>query len=297
MSNYRKYHNFHIVDPSPWPFTTSIGSFGITFGSVLIFHFYEKGLQIFLLGLVIFLSSISCWWRDVIRESTFEGNHTKVVQAGLRIGMVLFIISEVMFFVSFFWSYLHSSLSPAIEIGCIWPPRGFEVLSAWGVPLLNTLVLLSSGVTLTWCHLSILGNAFRDGISSFLFTLMYASLFTALQYYEYMEAQFDISDGIYGSIFYMSTGFHGFHVIVGSIFILVCFIRYLNKHFTRKRHLGFECAAWYWHFVDVVWLILFFLIYYWGNEMHYKLDYFDESNNIMFSFNLNDLNHIILGLI
>lgn len=264
MYNYRKYHNFHIVDPSPWPLTTSIGVFGIALGSVLSFHSFEKGITIFGYGVVIFLASITCWWRDVIRESTFEGNHTKIVQAGLRIGMVLFIISEVMFFVSFFWTYLHSSLSPAIEIGCIWPPRGFEVLSAWGIPFLNTLVLLSSGATLTWCHLSILGNLFRDGIRSFLFTLMYASLFTSLQYYEYLEANFDISDGIYGSIFYMSTGFHGFHVLIGTICLLVSFFRLVLNHYTSTHHFGFESAVWYWHFVDVVWLFLFLSVYWWG---------------------------------
>ncbi len=287
-----KYHNFHLVNPSPWPLITSFGSFGVTYGSVLILHFFEKGLQIFSYGSSLFFSGIMCWWRDVVREATFEGHHTKIVQQGLKIGMVLFIISEVMFFFSFFWAYFHSSLSPSIVLGSVWPPRGIDAFRPWGIPLLNTIVLLSSGLTITWVHLSILIDKFKDGIESFLYTLTLAILFTVLQLYEYTEAKFNISDSVYGSIFFMSTGFHGFHVIVGTIFILVCFIRYLKKHFTKKRHLGFECAAWYWHFVDVVWLFLYIAVYYWGNEVKFKIFFF-SSDNLLFNF-VDDITFFLL---
>jgi cytochrome c oxidase subunit 3 len=189
--------------------------------------------------------------------------HTKAVQRGLKMGVVLFIVSEVMFFFAFFWAYFHSSLAPAIEIGSIWPPVGITVFSPWGVPLLNTLILLLSGVTITYAHHALtLGNRFYlvDGLA---FTILLAVIFTFLQAFEYRTAPFNISDGIYGSTFFMATGFHGFHVIIGTTFIVVCLMRV--HHFTKQHHVGFEAAAWYWHFVDVVWLFLFVSIYFWGS--------------------------------
>jgi len=203
-------------------------------------------------------------WRDVIRESTFEGKHTTYVQKGLRIGMILFIISEIMFFVAFFWGFFHSSLAPTIAIGCVWPPIGIEPISAFGLPLLNTLLLLTSGATVTWTHHSIISGNKQESVISLLLTIILALIFTVIQVFEYIQAPFTISSGIYGSTFFMSTGFHGFHVLIGTLFLSVCLYRLIKGHFTKEHHLGFEAAAWYWHFVDVVWLFLFVSVYWWG---------------------------------
>lgn len=257
-------HTYHLVDPSPWPLIGSLSAFILTNGSVLYFHSFKYGGYITLLGLFLVIATMIVWWRDVIREATFEGHHTKVVQQGLRYGVILFIISEVMFFFAFFWAYFHSSLAPTIEIGSIWPPEGIHPFNPWDVPLLNTLILLTSGITVTWAHHAILIGVRYQAIYALILTIILAVLFTMLQIFEYQEASFDISDGIYGSTFYLATGFHGFHVIVGTIFLFVCLLRLINYHFTTAHHFGFEAAAWYWHFVDVVWLFLFVSIYWWG---------------------------------
>jgi cytochrome c oxidase subunit 3 len=259
-------HPFHLVDPSPWPLLASLSALTLTVGAVMYMHSYNNGGLTLLLGVLSVLLIMGLWWRDVIREGTYEGHHTQAVQNGLKMGVVLFIVSEVMFFVSFFWAFFHSSLAPAIEVGSIWPPNGIDVLDPWGVPLLNTYILLYSGITITYAHHSIVGGNFLEAREGLIQTLVLALFFTSLQLFEYIEAPFTISDGIYGSTFYMATGFHGFHVIIGTIFIFVCFIRLLLSHFTKQHHLGFEAAAWYWHFVDVVWLFLFVSIYWWGGK-------------------------------
>jgi len=205
------------------------------------------------------------WFRDVIREGTYEGNHTKKIQISLKFGMILFIVSEVMFFFSFFWTFFHSSLAPTIQIGSIWPPLEIPVLRTFRVPALNTLILISSGAAVTWVHYAIIIQKRDQVIFGFIVTLILALLFTAFQFDEYLKSKFYIIDGIYGSVFFLITGFHGIHVIVGSIFLFVCFYRYFRYHFTAKHHLGFQAAAWYWHFVDVVWILLFFSVYMWGN--------------------------------
>jgi heme/copper-type cytochrome/quinol oxidase subunit 3 len=257
-------HPFHLVSPSPWPFYTSIAAFVLVLGLVQSFHFISGGFFTTFFGLIYLISVISLWWRDVIREAVFQGMHTLAVQRGLRIGMLLFILSEVMFFSAFFWAFFHASLAPTIEIGAIWPPLGFEPFDPWGIPLLNTFILLLSGLTITYCHDALVRarNAFflKDG---FLATLLLAIFFLSFQLYEYKHASFSISDGVYGSTFYMATGFHGFHVLVGAIFIAVCFYR--RDQFTVEHHVGLESAAWYWHFVDVVWLFLFLTIYWWSS--------------------------------
>jgi len=204
------------------------------------------------------------WWRDVIREATWQGYHTLIVQKGLRIGFSLFILSEVMFFFGIFWSFFHSSLAPAIQIGSIWPPINLSILDPWKVPFLNTLILLMSGVTITLAHHCIILKT-KIANYGFLATIILAICFTACQFYEYLVSTFEISDGIYGTVFYFATGFHGFHVLIGTIFIFVSWIRFILNHFTAKHHIGFECAAWYWHFVDIVWLFLFISIYWWGS--------------------------------
>ena len=260
MSN----HPYHLVDPSPWPIIASLAALLLTVGGVMYMHGYFGGELVVSFGLSLVFYSMFVWWRDVIRESTFQGHHTGAVQMGLRYGMILFIVSEIMFFVAFFWAFFHSSLAPTVEIGAIWPPKGIDVLNPWEIPFLNTLILLSSGAAVTWAHHAILAGYRRQAILALILTIGLAAIFTAFQGYEYLEAPFTIADGIYGSTFYLATGFHGFHVMIGTIFLLVCLLRLLSYHFTKVHHFGFEAAAWYWHMVDVVWLFLFVSIYYWG---------------------------------
>jgi len=264
-NNTKQYHPYHLVDPSPWPFFAGVSVLVLTNGAVMYMHSYKYGFLIFLFGLFMVLVTMFFWWRDVIREATFLGCHTKLVQKGLRTGVILFIISEVLFFFGFFWAFFHSSLAPSIELGGMWPPRGIEALNPWEVPLLNTVILLSSGATITWAHHAIVSGDRKNAITALIYTILLAVCFTGFQALEYYEAPFTISDGIYGSTFFMTTGFHGFHVIIGTIFIFVCLIRLILHHFTRHHHVGFEAAAWYWHFVDVVWLFLFISVYWWGS--------------------------------
>jgi len=259
------YHTFHIVTPSPWPLVTSIGSLGLTIGAVLSFHGFQRGTSVLLLGAAVVILTCAFWWRDVCREGYLLGDHTLAVQANLKLGMLLFIVSEVMFFSSFFWAFFHSSLAPTLEIGGVWPPVGINVFDTWRVPFLNTLILLLSGATLTWCHQAIHLDDFVGVLVSGFITLCLAILFTQLQHCEYVESTFTIYDGIYGSTFFMATGFHGFHVIIGTIFIFVSLARFYNLQFSRTHNIGFESSVWYWHFVDVVWLFLFISIYWWGN--------------------------------
>lgn len=258
-------HLFHLVDPSPWPIVTATSTGAMLIGAVMYMHLIENGLFVLFVGFLVTLLNAGLWWRDVIREGTFQGHHTSVVQKGLRYGMLMFIISEVMFFFAFFWAFFHSSLAPCIEIGSIWPPAGIVPFNPFDVPFLNTVILLLSGATITWAHHAILAGNREEALKALEYTIGLAIGFTCLQAYEYLEASFSISDGIYGSTFYMATGFHGFHVIIGTLFILVCTVRLYYYHFTREHHFGFEAAAWYWHFVDVVWLFLFTTIYWWGS--------------------------------
>jgi cytochrome c oxidase subunit 3 len=264
FKGYTKENN-HLVAPSPWPLLTAEAAFALVVSLTAFMHGYLNSTTFFFISLFVLIMCMSLWWRDVVREGTFEGNHTAKVQLGLRLGMILFIVSEVMFFFAFFWAFYHSSLAPAIGIGGVWPPKGIETLNAFGVPFLNTVILLSSGATVTWCHHSILVGNRTESIYSLGLTLILAVIFTLCQYFEYVNANFTISDSVYGSCFYMTTGFHGFHVIVGTCFLFICLVRLYYHHFTKEHHFGFEAAAWYWHFVDVVWLFLFISVYWWGN--------------------------------
>jgi len=259
-------HPFHLVDPSPWPLLSATMTFTMVSGGVMWFHGYSLGGWTLAFGGSGVLFTMYTWWRDIVREASFEGWHTNLVQLGMRYGMMLFICSEVMFFFAFFWAFFHSSLNPTPEIGGVWPPKGIEVLSAWEIPLLNTIILLTSGASCTWCHHAIVAGERKEAIVSLIITLILAVFFTALQAFEYVNAGFTISDSVFGSTFFMATGFHGFHVIIGTTFLAVCFFRLLNHHFTKEHHFGFEAAAWYWHFVDVVWLFLFVTIYWWGGQ-------------------------------
>ena len=256
-------HPYHLVDQSPWPLTGAISGLMMTSGLVLWFHTQRTSLLF--IGFILLITTMVKWWRDVVREATFQGRHTAIVEKGLRYGMILFITSEVCFFFAFFWAFFHRSLAPSVEIGVTWPPTGISPLNPFLVPLLNTAVLLSSGVTITWAHHRILAGNRTESIQALFLTILLGVYFTALQAWEYLDAPFTIADRVYGSTFFVATGFHGLHVIIGTTFLLVCFLRLVNFHFSAHHHFGFEAAAWYWHFVDVVWLFLYVCIYWWGS--------------------------------
>jgi cytochrome c oxidase subunit 3 len=257
-------HPFHLVDKSPWPFLGGVSILGLTTGFVMYLHCYKLGGYFFIFGLVSLLNTVFLWWRDVVREGTFQGHHTKKVQAGLRNGMIFFIISEMMFFFAFFFAFFSASLAPNLEIGGSWPPPGISVLNPWEVPLLNTVILLLSGSTCTMSHHAIIAGDRQNSLFGLGSTIVLGTVFTGLQALEYFEASFTISDSVYGSIFFLATGFHGAHVFIGSTFLVICFFRLVKHHFTKEHHFGFEASAFYWHFVDVVWLFLFVSMYWWG---------------------------------
>nr|ARH54564.1 cytochrome c oxidase subunit 3 [Oxyomus sylvestris] len=258
-----KNHPFHLVDVSPWPLMGALSAMVTMIGIIKWFHFFNNSL--FLLGILITLMVMFQWWRDITREGTFQGLHTYPVTMGLRWGMILFITSEVFFFISFFWGFFHSSLAPTIELGMLWPPKGIIPFNPLQIPLLNTLILLTSGLTVTWAHHSLIENDSKQSTQGLLLTVILGIYFTILQAYEYIEAPFTIADAVYGSSFFMATGFHGLHVIIGTTFLAVCLYRQYYNHFSCIHHFGFEAAAWYWHFVDVVWLFLYISIYWWGS--------------------------------
>jgi len=252
-----------MVENSPWPIITSFVAFRLTMRLGSWFNNQRKLL--FLLLRVLYLVLVSfTWWRDVSRERTNQGLHRKIVTNGLKWGIVLFITSEVFFFVSFFWAFFHSSLSPNIELGSKWPPLGVQAFNPWEVPLLNTIILVTSGVSVTWCHKAMEVNLFSQAKISLVLTVVLGIYFTAFQAIEYIEASFSIADSVFGSTFFIATGFHGLHVIVGTLFLLASLIRLIKGIFSKVIHTGLLIAIWYWHFVDVVWLFLFGWIYIWG---------------------------------
>lgn len=264
-----KHHDYHLVDPSPWPVVGAIGAFVLAVGAVMWMH--GSAPWTLYIGLAIVLYTMFGWWRDVVREAN-RGDHTPVVQLHLRYGMLLFIASEVMFFVAWFWAFFDASLFAGEHIqaaryeftGGHWPPQGIEVFDPWHLPLFNTIILLTSGTTVTWAHHALQHGDRKGLVQGLILTVVLGAFFTCVQAYEYAHAAFSFGGNIYGATFFMATGFHGFHVLVGTIFLIVCLLRAVKGDFTPKQHFGFEAAAWYWHFVDVVWLFLFFAIYIWG---------------------------------
>ena len=264
MSDSHSDHPFHLLNPSPWPLTAAIGAFIMAWGAVQWFH--DRGQKGWMLaGLAIIAVTAFLWWRDVVREARRDHAHTPAVRHGLRLGMALFIASEVMFFAGFFWAFFNGALgiNPSVSQ---WPPAGIEPLHTWSLPFINTLILLSSGATLTWAHHGVSKGNQRQSVLGLVVTVALGILFLSLQMVEYGEATFKFTEGVYPSVFYMATGFHGFHVLVGVCFLIVCTLRAQTGHFTPGQHVGFEAAAWYWHFVDVVWLFLFVWVYWWGNS-------------------------------
>ncbi len=258
-------HPWHLVDPSPRPIQGSISALLLFGGAVMAMHEYAYGTAIFITGVLGLLATMFLWFRDVVQEATFEGHHTEAVQVGMRYGMALFIASEVMFFSAWFWAYFNASLFPPPAIEGTWPPPGVVTFDPWELPFLNTLILLTSGVTVTWAHHALIEGKRAHMLQGLALTILLGITFTGVQAYEYSHAAFDFKDGIYPTTFFMATGFHGAHVIIGTIFLCVCFYRAYKGHFKPDHHFGFEAAAWYWHFVDVVWLFLFTCIYWWGS--------------------------------
>ncbi|MGI9352618.1 MAG: cytochrome c oxidase subunit 3 [Rhizobiaceae bacterium] len=278
-------HDYHIIDPSPWPLIGACSGLTMAIGAIAYMrslaeseflvagvNLASAGPWILIIGLIGVLYTMFAWWSDTVKES-HEGHHTRVVSLHLRYGMLLFIASEVMFFVAWFWAFFDASIyageaaqeSRAAFTGGIWPPEGTEVLDPWHLPLFNTVILLLSGTTVTWAHHALIEGDRKTLKGMLLVTVLLGILFSFVQGYEYAHAPFSFSESIYGSTFFMATGFHGFHVLVGTIFLIVCLLRAMAGHFTQEKHFGFEAAAWYWHFVDVVWLFLFCCVYVWAS--------------------------------
>ncbi len=237
----------------------------LTNNAVLTMHNFNNAVYFLIAAIFSLIFSMSFWWRDVISEGTYLGNHTLAVQRGIVMGVGLFIVSEAFFFLGIFWAYFHCSISPVPELGANWPPIGIETVNPFELPLLNTIILLSSGVTITYAHHSFIQGNRSGTLNGIVITVLLAILFTVLQGVEYWVSSFTISDGIFGSSFYFATGFHGLHVIIGTAFIIVGLWRVLAYHLTDHHHLGLESSILYWHFVDVVWIFLFVSIYYWGS--------------------------------
>ncbi len=265
----KKNHDFHILDPSPWPISLSFSVMFLLLGITLSMHQYQLGLYTGIIGFIGTNATLYFWWRDVIKEGKQDKAHNKIVQQGLRIGVALFILSEVAFFFVFFWSLFKAWLDPVMLLNdfwpegvSTWPPSGIKTFDPWDIPFINTLILLLSGTTVTWAHHAIDDNNRDELVKALGVTVLLGVIFSLLQAYEYHHASFKITEGIYPSNFYLTTGFHGIHVIIGTIFLFVCFVRARCGHFdSGNGHLGFEFAAWYWHFVDVVWLFLFVFLY------------------------------------
>ena len=260
-------HEYHILEPDIWPLIGSISALTFTSGMVLYMHEMASGHLVLGLGIAGLIATFFAWFGNIVKEAE-RGDHTPIVQLHMRYGMILFIASEVMFFVGWFWSWFDFALFPSEisdVVGGVFPPQAIEaVIDPFGLPLLNTLILLCSGTTVTWAHHSLI-HGDREGLKKGLWlTIILGVIFTAIQAYEYAHAPFAFGGNTYSSAFYMATGFHGFHVLVGTIFLIVCLVRAYKGHFTPRQHFGFEAAAWYWHFVDVVWLFLFVTVYVWG---------------------------------
>ena len=264
MASTERTHPYHLVNPSKWPFVGSVAAFGMAVGGIWYMH--GGPIYGFLVGLVLMLYTMYGWWRNVVDEAESGTDHTDTVRHGLRMGMVLFIASEVMFFFAFFWAFFDATI-PFLSRTAhdVWPPEGVVPFDTWSLPFLNTLILLTSGATVTYAHHALQQGDHKKTAFGLALTIALGIIFTCTQAYEYMHAAFGFKDGIYSSTFYLATGFHGFHVIVGTLFLIVCYFRVKKGHFTAENHVGFEAAAWYWHFVDVVWLFLFCAIYWWGS--------------------------------
>lgn len=271
-------HPYHLVRPSAWPLVGACAAGILAVGALMYMHDvslggFKIGFTGLILGVMAVIATMFLWWKDIIFEAVVEKAHSPIAQIGLRYGMALFIASEVMFFVAFFWAFFDASLyageaaqflRTAYTQG-MWPPPQIITIPPFELPLLMTMILLLSGCTVTWAHHAILEGKQEESVKALGVTVGLGFVFLCFQIYEYAHAHFGFTEGIYPSTFFMATGFHGFHVFVGTVFLFVCWARAKKGHFTKDRHFGFEAAAWYWHFVDVVWLFLFIAVYWWGS--------------------------------
>jgi cytochrome c oxidase subunit 3 len=255
------FHPFHLVERSPWPLVGSLRALILTTSLIEIIHLNKKILLI-LRFIMLYLTMLQ-WWRDIIREATFQGLHTLPVKKGIKWGITLFILSEILFFFSFFWSFFHASLAPDLSLGLIWPPQNITPFNPYHIPLLNTTILLARGATVTWAHHTLLTKNYKQRYYRLALTVTLGVYFSTLQAFEYLEAPFSLTDRIYGTTFFVSTGFHGLHVLIGTTFLLINNFRIHKGHLRQNHHFSFEAAAWYWHFVDVVWLFLYTFVYWW----------------------------------
>nr|YP_009468958.1 cytochrome c oxidase subunit III [Peregrinus maidis]AVC55501.1 cytochrome c oxidase subunit III [Peregrinus maidis] len=258
----KKNHPFHLVSKSPWPILSSFSLMSTMIGSINFILF--KQLELLTISATILIMNLYQWWRDVKRESSIKGDHTAIVKKMIKMGMIMFIISEIMFFLSFFWSFFHSSLAPNFELGLKWPPKGIQPFNPTEIPLLNTIILVSSGASITWAHHSLISMKLKQTIQSMITTIMLGIYFSILQWWEYMNSTFTIADSTFGSTFFLTTGFHGIHVIIGTIFIYTALESVKTLKSNLINHLNLELAAWYWHFVDVIWLFLYLIMYWWN---------------------------------
>nr|YP_009544440.1 cytochrome c oxidase subunit III [Tremex columba]AYV97235.1 cytochrome c oxidase subunit 3 [Tremex columba] len=253
-------HKFHLLSISPWPIILSFSSFLFMMNLLNIFYSFKKNMINLILSILLMMFISLLWWRDTMREHTL-GEHSMTSSKNLKYGFILFILSELFLFISLFWTFFHSSINPLLEIGTIWPPKNIKIISSLNIPLLNTMILLSSSISVTISHHFLLNNNNKKSMMFLLNTIILGFIFTYFQLFEYMNSNFSISDSIYGSIFFLATGFHGIHVLIGSLFLLSCLIRMFYFHFNYKTFICFELAIWYWHFVDTIWLFLFMIIY------------------------------------
>lgn len=249
----------HLVDPSPWPILVAATTSQLLLS--LLYYFETGKSWLFIFSLAQFSGFIWQWVYNISVEATYEGMHPKRVQRNILLGMCFFILSEIMLFFSFFWAFFSFNLAPSIWISCTWPPAQIQLVNPYSLPLLNTVLLLSSGVSVTCAHRCLLVGKRHLFNLSLVWTILYGFIFLCVQYFEYNYTQFTISDSVYGSIFYLLTGFHGLHVFVGLIFLTLCFYASLKRNFTKEHHILFICSAWYWHFVDIVWLFLYVFLY------------------------------------
>lgn len=254
---------YFILNLSPWPILIAINTFNLIISNIIIINFKFNLISIINLIIIIIISIL--WWRDIIRERTFQGNHNFYIINLIKFRIILFIISEIFLFISFFWNFLHNSLAPSIELGLNWPPKNINFFNPLLIPLLNTIILLTSRFTVTLTHFYLLNNSKKKTIIFMNLTIILSIYFLLLQILEYKQATFTFSDSIFGSSFYIATGFHGLHVIIGTIFLIINLLRIIKLHFSFIHHIRFELAAWYWHFIDIIWLFLYITFYWWNN--------------------------------
>lgn len=258
-------HPYHLVGPSPWPIFTSFSLMSLALNLGLNFHGYMNNNYFILLSIVTILYSMTLWFKDIIAESTYLGDHTLAVKKGIMQGFLLFVVSEILIFASLFWSYLHSALNPTVELGMTWPPTGIEAISPAELPLLNTIILLASGATITYAHHALLNGNRVNTLYGFTYSTVLIILFVALQGLEYKFAPFTIADSVYGSAFFSTTGLHGLHMIMLAIMLLVCTFRVYNYDFTNSSHVFAETSILYLHVLDVIWLFIYIVMYWWGS--------------------------------